>query len=241
MIALTWEGRLDSAEQLLEELRALDPPPDALWHQAELFLARGDIEAAARMMPRGRVDDLPADVVPDEYDVLRELRLADLRGDDARCRQVAEMFLTQLEDTDSPLIAAAAARIGFQALDTARSTRPAQANRLRDLASRQLERARFGLADSWRGGYHAVQLALAEAYAARVAGEPAVAEFRAAVALAEPFGAFFALEPAAGPGAGAVGQRRAGTRAGSCSSTAGPPRTTWVRTASSSGRSGSPP
>ena len=54
VIALTWEGRLDSAEQLLEELRALDPPPDALWHQAELFLARGDIEAAARMMPRGR-------------------------------------------------------------------------------------------------------------------------------------------------------------------------------------------
>ena len=43
--------------------------------------------------------------------------------------------------------------------------------------------------------YHGVQLALAEAYAARVAGEPAIVQFREATALAEPFGAFFALEP----------------------------------------------
>ena len=47
----------------------------------------------------------------------------------------------------------------------------------------------------WRGGYHSVQLTLAEAYAARVAGEPAIEQFREAAALAEPYGAFFALEP----------------------------------------------
>ena len=54
---------------------------------------------------------------------------------------------------------------------------------------------RRGLTDEWRPTYHGVQLALAEAYAARYAGEPAVDQFRAATALAEPFGAYFALEP----------------------------------------------
>ncbi len=52
-----------------------------------------------------------------------------------------------------------------------------------------------GLTDEWRPTYHGVQLALAEAYAARYAGEPAVAQFRVATLLAEPFGAYFALEP----------------------------------------------
>jgi DNA-binding CsgD family transcriptional regulator len=70
-----------------------------------------------------------------------------------------------------------------------------QTARLRDQAARLLEFARQGLSDEWLGGFHRVQLALAEAYAVRVAGEPAIEEFRAAVALADPFGAFFALEP----------------------------------------------
>ena len=51
------------------------------------------------------------------------------------------------------------------------------------------------LTDEWRGSTSGVQLALAEAYAARVAGESAVEQFRVAVDLAAPFGAFFALEP----------------------------------------------
>ena len=55
--------------------------------------------------------------------------------------------------------------------------------------------ARSGLTDEWRPTYYGVQLALAEAYAARLAEEPAVAQFRAATDLAEPFGAYFALEP----------------------------------------------
>ena len=58
-----------------------------------------------------------------------------------------------------------------------------------------MTRARAGLTDEWRPTYDAVQLALAESYAARYAGETAVPQFRAAVALAEPFGGFFALEP----------------------------------------------
>jgi DNA-binding CsgD family transcriptional regulator len=63
------------------------------------------------------------------------------------------------------------------------------------MAARQLERARSGLTNEWRGGFYGVQFALAEAYAARVAGDSAVEQFREAVGLADPFGAFFALEP----------------------------------------------
>ena len=57
--ALTWEGRLGSAEHLLEELRDLGlVRHDPGGGQAELCLARGDVEAAARVMPeRAALDD----------------------------------------------------------------------------------------------------------------------------------------------------------------------------------------
>ena len=193
-IALTWQGRLDPAEKLVGELEELGAPADGLWRcQAELSLARGDAQGAARVTPGSAVDDVADGTHPDEYDVLRNLRLADLLGDTARCHRLAAEYLALLEDGDSPLIAAAGARIGFHALST--STPVEQAGRLRDQAVRLLELAREGLTDEWRGGYHGVQLALAEAYAARVSGEPAAAQFREATRLAEPFGAFFALEP----------------------------------------------
>ena len=71
----------------------------------------------------------------------------------------------------------------------------ARTDDLRDLATRQLERGQARAHRRVASTYHGVQLALAEAYAARFAGEPAVAQFREAAALAEPFGAYFALEP----------------------------------------------
>jgi DNA-binding CsgD family transcriptional regulator len=146
-------------------------------------------------MPAAAVDDVAVGSYPFDLDVLLALRLADLRDDEVKCREVAETYLTQLEDCDSPVVAASAARIGFQALTKTRSARLERAARLVELSTRQLERARAGLTDEWRGSYYGVQLALAEAYAARVAGEPAIDQFRDAVLLADPFGAFFALEP----------------------------------------------
>jgi DNA-binding CsgD family transcriptional regulator len=83
--------------------------------------------------------------------------------------------------------------MGFEIL--CRVPRDASASELRALAEGALLQARAGLTDEWRSTYHGVQLALAEAYAARVAGESAVEEFRLAVELAERFGAYFALEP----------------------------------------------
>ncbi|HEX3221145.1 MAG TPA: LuxR C-terminal-related transcriptional regulator [Nocardioides sp.] len=60
--------------------------------------------------------------------------------------------------------------------------------------ARQLALARGGL-DEWRPTSYGFQLALAEAHAARFAGESAVAQFRAAVGLAERLCAYMALEP----------------------------------------------
>jgi DNA-binding CsgD family transcriptional regulator/tetratricopeptide (TPR) repeat protein len=196
VLDLARDGRLDTAEKLLAELQDRNPPPDTIWRcQVELALARGDAQRASGVLAGNAVDDMPAGVHSDEYDVLREFRLADLLDDGARCHALAEGFLNQLEEGDSPLIAAAAARIGFQTVTRAPAPRVADLGDLRRLSNQFLERGRAGLNDDWRRGYHGVQLALAEAYAARGDGRSAVAEFRSAVELAEPFGAFFALEP----------------------------------------------
>jgi DNA-binding CsgD family transcriptional regulator len=109
--------------------------------------------------------------------------------------ETARSYLAQLDDCDSPLTWAGAARIGFQALCLGRSTPWAWTDELRDRAELQLQRGQAGLTEEWRPTYYGVQLALAVAYAARYAGEPAVAHFRDATALADPFGAYFALEP----------------------------------------------
>ena len=192
--ALTWGGRLDEAESMLEELQDIGLPPDEWWRlRADLSLARGDVEAAARVVP----EDWPgvALLSPLNYaEVVRGFLIAVAR-DDESCLVTAEPYLGRVEDWDSPLIAATAAWIGFRALESVRPIPAPQAATLRDRASRQLDRARRGLTDEWRPTYHGVNLALAEACAARVAGNPAVEEFRAAADLAGPLGAFFALEP----------------------------------------------
>ncbi|MFZ2012682.1 MAG: helix-turn-helix transcriptional regulator [Nocardioides sp.] len=115
--------------------------------------------------------------------------------DHAGALETARSYLGQMDDSDSPLRAAAVARIGFQALCLDRSTPGVGAEELRDLSAWQLASAQARLTDEWRSTYHGVGLALAEGYAARYAGEPAVAQLRLATSLAEPFGAFFALEP----------------------------------------------
>jgi DNA-binding CsgD family transcriptional regulator len=195
VMALLWTGRLESAEQLLSELPEL-ALPGARWRhlQGELALARGDV-TAARAVPGGVSEPELARRHPDDTVALQELRLADLRDDEARCLEVAESFLDRLDGCDSPLLAASAARVGFQALAVAQSAPSSRVTVLRDRAVRRLEQARAGLTDEWSTSYFAVQLALAEACAAKVAGEPAVELLREAIALATPFGSLFALEP----------------------------------------------
>ena len=192
--ALVWRGRFDEAEQLLEELGELREV-GLQAARAELLLARGDADGATplvRESAASRSEDFRG---PGAFDVLAELQLAAMLDDQNGAVEIARSCLAHTEDSDSPLRAAAVARIGFQALCLGHSKTGVGTDQLRDLSARQLASARGGLTDEWRPTYHGVQLALAEAYAARYAGEPAVAQFRAATNLAEPFGAYFAIEP----------------------------------------------
>jgi DNA-binding CsgD family transcriptional regulator/tetratricopeptide (TPR) repeat protein len=195
--ALTWRGELSAAERLLEELEDLgvDPVRSQRRH-GELSLARGDLDAAAEVVPRRAVDEEACSGEPDDdIAFLKMLRLAALHEDTSRCLEVASTCLNRLHDCDSPLMAGSAARIAFHALSLSRPALAEQHAEILDLATIQLERALGGLTDEWRTTYHGVQLALAKGYAARVEGRPAIEEFRVAAHLAEPFGAFFALEP----------------------------------------------
>ena len=194
--ALLWRGRLDDAELRLDELRELGLPASAwlLYGRPEQLLARGDAHAAAPLIRQIAALTQAEGRIPWDTEVLTELQLAAMLDDQPGALETARSYLAQLDECDSPLIAAAAARIGFQALCLGRSTPGTRTDHLEDLAARQLAMAQGGLTDEWRRTYYGVQLALAEAYAARFAGEPATAQFRAAAALAAPFGAYFALE-----------------------------------------------
>ena len=196
MEALIWLGRLDDAAARLEVVRELDL--DHLWGQAstcDLLLARGDGEAAAPLIREAARSASTLDTIPSDRLDLRQVRLAELLDDPSAALEAAASFLVRLDGCDSPLSLAAGARVGFHALALQPPTRGLRIDEIRDLAARLGDRARAELTDEWRSGYYGVQLALADAYAARVAGKDAAEEFRAAVRIAEPIGSFFALEP----------------------------------------------
>jgi DNA-binding CsgD family transcriptional regulator len=198
LVALLWRGRLDEAEQRLEELRELGLSAyNDRWGvpRAELLLARGDTHAASALVNEVAVYTQQIGRTPWDTEVLTAIKLAEMLDDRPRALETAGSYLAQLEDCDSPLTSAGAARIGFHALCLGRSTPWTRTEELQDRAWRQLHMARAGLTDQWRRTYHGVQLALAEVYAGRYAGEPAVAQCREATILADPFGAYFALEP----------------------------------------------
>jgi DNA-binding CsgD family transcriptional regulator len=188
--ALTWLGRLDESELLLAQLHELGIPEYRWrWQRVELWIARGEAEAAAPLLPE------MMNGFRDQAAVLVQVQVAEMLDELPVALEAASTCLAQSEKSDTPLDSAVAARIGFHALALTGSMPQAQAKNLSALSTRHLGVARAGLTDDWRASYDGVQLALAAAYSARVAGEPAVAQFRHAVALAEPFGAFFALEP----------------------------------------------
>lgn len=193
---LVWSGRLEDATERLEVIHGLGV--DHLWAQSstcELLLARGDVEAAAPLVERAVQHGLSLDNIPDDRWAERQIAVAVLQDDAEAALGAAAAHLAQLEGCDSPLLAGAAARVGFHALALAGPKQGPAVDELRTMATIQRDRARAGLTDEWRGGWYGVQLALAEGYAARVEGRSGIEEFRIAVDLAEPFGAFFVLEP----------------------------------------------
>lgn len=192
----TWQGLFDTAEHLGEALRRLGQPEvQRRWMRTGLLLARGDVAAAEPLIRETAREWEAASTRPDAWDILAQVELAALLGDAQGALYLARRYLAVLDDCDSPIVAASAARIGFHALALAGPSSAETTEDLRAMSGLQLERARAGLTEQWRPSYYGVQLALAEAYAVRVNGASAVAQFRAAVALAEPIGAYLALEP----------------------------------------------
>ena len=140
--ALLWRGRLDEAEQRLEELTELGlPASSGHWRslRADLLLARGDAAAATPLVRETAADTRAASRKPWDVEALTELALAMMLDDLPGALETARSCLAQLDDTDSPLVAAGAARIGFQALCLGRSTLWARTDELRDGAARHLE------------------------------------------------------------------------------------------------------
>ena len=186
---LTWRGRFSEAERLLEELLVIAP---GRWRalRLNLLMARGDAQAAFAVLR-----DIMGGVVG-EGAFLAEVEVAAMLDDVPLALDAAHRCIAEFGECESPLISAAVALVTYRALALAPPFSDGAADgRLRDSGARHLALARAGLTAGWRKSVGGVELALAEAWAARVAGQPAVAHFRSAVALADPFGAYFALEP----------------------------------------------
>ena len=109
--------------------------------------------------------------------------------------QIAESFLNELEDSDSPLRHASAAYSAYRTMCLARRSGVESPGSLESVARRSVLRAREALSERWRGSYYGVRLLLAEAYESRLGDSQAVEALRCAVELSETFGAFCALEP----------------------------------------------
>jgi DNA-binding CsgD family transcriptional regulator/tetratricopeptide (TPR) repeat protein len=195
---LIWRGELDEAEAALAQLDDLglaDRLSEDPWWQLRttLALARGDVESVAAVIPDYAMDPSPTGPPKEVDDALRQFHVALMREDAALGVEMARSYMRRMESSDSAPGAGCASRVAFEVL--CRVPSHPSAPELRAQAEGLLRRGREGLTDEWRPTYHALQLALAEAYAARLAGESAADEFRLAADLATRFGAFFALEP----------------------------------------------
>ena len=136
LTALLWRGRLGEAEQRLEEIGELGVPASRqLCPDAELLLARGDAHAAAPLVREAAADTQTASRMPEDNDVLTELELAVMIDDRHAAVETARSYLSQMDEFDSPLVAAGAARIGFQALCLDRSAPGERIDELRGPSS----------------------------------------------------------------------------------------------------------
>jgi ATP/maltotriose-dependent transcriptional regulator MalT len=193
---LVWTGRFDDARRLFERLAPLDVEIHFGWRDEllrELALARGEVAVFASW-----VDETPrfvetgfhhgGDVVEVDQ-MVSGLRMLG-RTDDA-C-ELAESFLAFAQGADSPVVRSGAAYAAYHAAD---GRGPQARDELRAHAERALLWAQERVTDSLRTSWYGVRLALAEAYRLRSHDEPATTSLREALVIAEPFGAYVALEP----------------------------------------------
>jgi DNA-binding CsgD family transcriptional regulator/tetratricopeptide (TPR) repeat protein len=194
--ALVWQGRFVEAESVLQRLADMNVP-SYRWRdmRSALLLARGDAEPVTALMAENDAFFADAHGTADESLVDQQVTWHAMVGHRSGALRGAMAYLVSLEGSDSPTRWASAAGSAFRALSVPGRDDAELASELERLATHALESARASLGDGWRTSIHAARLALAEGLAARRAALPAVDAFRAAVRLAEPFGAYVALEP----------------------------------------------
>jgi len=191
---LLWQGRLNDAERLLARLVRFDADPEACEEmRRRVAIARGDSEAIA-----GWLERVPLFVESgfhhggDEDDVDDRVTGFLLLGRPEDARHAAESYLCFVEAGDSPVRHASAAYSAYRA---ASALDPKARKALSAHAGRALAWAGSRLTDDWRTSLHGLRLAVAEAYQLQDHGRSAVTRFREAIAMAEGFGTFLALEP----------------------------------------------
>jgi DNA-binding CsgD family transcriptional regulator len=190
VLALVHLGQLHAARTLLEEIRS-QGLLEFKYHElaSEVRLALGDIEQAWEHDTRSIAIDADRMYMPTEEVTIRRAAILGSRGDTAAEADWADRFLVAFAASDSPLLAAAGAYLGLRVPEIARSPE------LTERALRALELAQALRAPSWEGTWDAAYLVYAEAYAARLAGRPALEEWADGVERANRFGAYFALQP----------------------------------------------
>jgi DNA-binding CsgD family transcriptional regulator len=207
-------GAFADAEDLLEELHGAGIPEERWrWLRVRQHLARGDLEAAVPL-ERESMEWLsrhgggrPAD------HVARQVDLFSTAGDAATALRVAQRALEALPDGgDSSLEHAEVIRAAFVALAAARIQGIAPPQGMRERAALSLERVLGWMTGEWSQTLPAAEALEAAALSLMLAGDPALAQWRAAEAAADRHGAYVALSPRLGLAAALLvaGERTAG-------------------------------
>jgi DNA-binding NarL/FixJ family response regulator len=193
---LRWDARLDEAVRTLEELLTLGMP---VWRwrffRAESLVERGNVAEALALERETIRDNAKSYDRTHDSDVLRQVRIFLMLGHVEEALDTADAYLKVTEGLELPLLRAAAARFAHQAIAGATATTVVPAVQLVSRAEQALSLAQAAEDPAWSRSYYGLQLRLAEAFALRARGEPALETCRRAGEVATRLGACVAFTP----------------------------------------------
>ena len=192
---LIQDGQFGAASDLYAHAcRPGMPPYRRTWVPVMLMLARGKGEDAlaleqewlesAEHPPKPTLDHTP-----------RLIEACEQTGDIERLLNLTQALLEEVSASDSPIHLAQGARHGFHALARAAEAGQTPSAELLRLSEASFAFAGDHLTPQWADSSYGVDLAVAAAHRERLAGRPAVDEWRRAVQLAEGFGRYTAMTP----------------------------------------------
>jgi DNA-binding CsgD family transcriptional regulator len=197
LYGLIFRGRLREAQTLLEDSElstTFEYRRREMW--SELAMAQGDVRGALENDQWSVRASLNSSYQPVDHEAVRRAAILGAVADVDGERRWADRFMTAVQDTDSPLISAVAAYLGSRVM--AYDAGPASEEELSRRTRRALHSAREGLSTGWEETWHGAHLAYAQAYLARLAGQPAHEEWERGIERAERVGAYLALQPRLG-------------------------------------------